>query len=416
VTVQNAQLPALSRLLGPEAEGFAQQVVQSLGDGQLLYLKPDRASYRADWRFTVAYSAQVAWPDGRIEDETIVITARLDALPEGVVQIAGLGCEAGGWVLPGDPKLPGLAAATDIKFLRRLLDELEIGAHRISIQTVSYSPTTHAVIEVTVPPPARKVIYRRDHGFRFPDPPAVLYLKAMRPENGDTIRITHDRLHGVVPVARCIKWMPELGLLALSPLQGRTLWDCLLEGPYEPPSGEELIELLERMRDVELPSRGPETADQIAHSSAEILKSLQPSEAGRFEAVLAWLGEPQAQPRITIHGDFHEAQLLLGDRGVSGMLDLDDAGPGERADDLAMMVGRLWSFAPSAPSSDRIEHYADELFESFSRTVDPRELYRRAVAVAFARATNPFRYQDPDWEAETLKVLEVAEQKIAQAP
>src|SRR5437764_926600 len=111
MTVENAQLPALSSLLGPEAADWAEQVVLGAGHGQLLHLQPDRASYRADWRFTVAYSAQVAWPDGRIEDETIVITARLDPLPAGVVQIQGLGCEAGGWLLPADPRLPGLAAA-----------------------------------------------------------------------------------------------------------------------------------------------------------------------------------------------------------------------------------------------------------------------------------------------------------------
>jgi Ser/Thr protein kinase RdoA (MazF antagonist) len=126
--------------------------------------------------------------------------------------------------------------------------------------------------------------------------------------------------------------------------------------------------------------------------------------------VVEALGEDPEEPLITIHGDFHEVQVLVDPGGVCGLLDLDDVGPGQRLDDLAMMVGRFWSFAPfERRGQERIAQYALDLLETFGRFADPDELHVRVACILLARATSPFRSQSPRWRRDSLRAIELAE-------
>jgi len=111
------------------------------------------------------------------------------------------------------------------------------------------------------------------------------------------------------------------------------------------------------------------------------------------------------------HGDFHDSQLLIDDAGaITGIVDLDGVAPGHRLDDLATMLGRIWtSGRTTTPGNARFDRYGQELFASFARHCDPSDLCRRIAGVVFGRATGPFRVQHPDWQATALTRIELAE-------
>jgi len=105
-----------------------------------------------------------------------------------------------------------------------------------------------------------------------------------------------------------------------------------------------------------------------------------PSVADRLARFVERYGEDAPQEKITVHGDFHEAQLLLDGNGLTGLLDLDDVGTGERVDDLAMMLGRLYQLSKNwERDRDRISAYMTSLLRTWEQHVDPYELRRRNV-------------------------------------
>jgi aminoglycoside phosphotransferase (APT) family kinase protein len=133
-----------------------------------------------------------------------------------------------------------------------------------------------------------------------------------------------------------------------------------------------------------------------------------PEEAERLERLASALTGAQRQPTATVHGDFHEGNVLVGGEGVSGLLDVDDAGPGERVDDLGLMIGRIWSLA-HARAGEPALRYCEELLRRSDARVDPAELRRRVGIALVGRATGPFRNQLDGWRGETRRRLELAE-------
>jgi aminoglycoside phosphotransferase (APT) family kinase protein len=123
------------------------------------------------------------------------------------------------------------------------------------------------------------------------------------------------------------------------------------------------------------------------------------------------LTRAEQQPVVPIHGDFHEGNILLDRSGISGVLDVDDAGYGERVEDLGLLLGRVWALGMTSGEASILE-YADRLLREFSEQVDPLELRRRAGVAVLGRATSPFRNQMRDWRRRTVDRLELAEQWI----
>ena len=79
---------------------------------------------------------------------------------------------------------------------------------------------------------------------------------------------------------------------------------------------------------------------------------------------------------------------------MTGLLDLDGVGWGDPADDLASMLGRIWTSGQTAGRGrERFAAYAGELLEGFSHRVDRRDLCMRVAAIVFGRSTGPFRAQ-----------------------
>jgi aminoglycoside phosphotransferase (APT) family kinase protein len=119
---------------------------------------------------------------------------------------------------------------------------------------------------------------------------------------------------------------------------------------------------------------------------------------------------PSERPAV-VHADFYDSQLLVDDAGaITGLLDLDGVGWGDPADDLASMLGRIWTSGQTAGRGrDRFARYAGELLDGFSRRVDRRDLCLRVAGIVFGRATGPFRMQADGWREKALERIEMAE-------
>jgi hypothetical protein len=156
---------------------------------------------------------------------------------------------------------------------------------------------------------------------------------------------------------------------------------------------------------------------------AESIGEAQPGEArraaGLAEAITRALAG-SAPPIVPTHGDFYESQLLVLRGRISGVLDLDGAGPGHRDDDLACALAHLVLLEHLAAGAGRTGE-ASRLGAAFARwdacfRSDPRieasSLRVRTAGVLLSLATGPRRVADADWPAATSARLDLVEARL----
>ena len=133
-----------------------------------------------------------------------------------------------------------------------------------------------------------------------------------------------------------------MGVLVLEPLVGPTLRELIKSGDdgwVEPGEFDRLADRFARARldGPPLPSR---LTDGALH--ARMLATVVPHLRDRLDELIQRFDDavvPAAD--TTVHGDLHEAQLVVRDATIVGVLDIDDAGPGAAIDDRANLIARL---------------------------------------------------------------------------
>ena len=304
--------------------------------------------------------------------------------------------QAAVWLYPDDPGLPALRAAHDPDAVERLLADFGVPAKDrspVRLTRRAYRPTRRAVVEASAPG-------------------ARVFLKVLRPSKVEELHRRHVLLtEAGLPVPEALGWTPE-GLLVLAPLEGGTMRDAVRDG-RPVPSPQELLDTLDRLPDdlCDLPRR--ESWSESADHYARMIGTALPREAERAERLAARIlarisGLPDDAPT---HGDFYEAQLLLDDDGsLTGLLDVDNAGPGRRADDLGCLVAHLEVLALlDGWDAPRLHRLARDYATAFAAVVDRHELHGRVAGVLLSLATGPHRVQDADWEAATTRRLDAVE-------
>jgi len=411
--VRDAKFPPADRLLSPYATDILTAAVAPEG-GKVRQASVRLVDYYPGRNVYASYDAVVEWPN-RASQEVLGVVARYDSRTQGerVVDIDGIRADV--WRYPHDPYLPGLVDAVDGAFVEALLDELDLNRGAIGFDVRSYSPRNRAAVEVTSEPVSKKLVFRPGHGFAQPKRESILYLKILRPERARETYAAHAALEGVVPIASCVHADLDRGILAIKALPGAPLWDCIVDGVHRPLDADELLDVLERIKDVDLQQDSRMTATEACHLNMDTLKAVLPAQAGTLDRFRERLGEDAPQPEITVHGDFHEVQLLVDDDGLSGLLDLDDVGRGYRVDDMAMLLGRLWAYAQTEQRrGDRVAAYFWSLLETWERHIDPVELRRRIAAVNMNHALQPFRYQEHSWRARCAQGIARADALLTQ--
>ena len=250
-----------------------------------------------------------------------------------------------------------------------------------------------------------------------PGPGGEAYVKVVRPAAAADLVDRHRRLAaGGVRVPDVIAVDEQRGLVALEALGGVDLRTRLQNGgPL--PTVADLMAVSRSFAVVDLPAglEGRISLLTAAPRHAAMLARVLPSAAPRIKALVATLRRAVADAEppevVTVHGDLHEAQLRIGDDGaVVGVLDVDDAGPGDPLDDPARLLGHLIALSlRSAPARDRTRAYVRRLRAGLDDVVDGAALDRRVGAALVGLATGPFRTQAIDWPDQVGVLLDAAE-------
>lgn len=357
--------------------------------GEIRTAEPRQTTWRPGRSLTVRYDARVAWTGGGVTDEMLVARTG-DLHPQSLV-LAADDVRVAVWRVPHDPWLPGLAAVTDPARVDPLLDALDVAPGRADTRIVSYRPGRRAVVRL------------RRGG-------TTLFAKVTRP--GRAAQDLHDRhvaLADALPVPRSLGVDPDLGLVVLQGLGGTLLRHRLRVPDAALPGPGGVLALLDRLP---APADGRRVAGWRSAEWADLLGRVRPERAASLRALaeeLTAVDAAHTDPLVPVHGDLHEAQLLVQRSRITGLLDIDTHGLGHRVDDLATLIGHLATLATTTARRPVVERYAARLVDGFDRAVDP-VLLRYAVAeVILGLATGPFRVLEPNWPATTDARIDLAE-------
>jgi hypothetical protein len=259
----------------------------------------------------------------------------------------------------------------------------------------AYRPSRRAVVEV-----------RGEH--------TLAYLKLVRPADVERLHRSHTDLPAGFPAPPSLGFDLGLGVLALRALPGVTLRKALADPETPLPPARALRAILRRLpgpRDSAHP-RSP--IEQLATLSG-LLSLILPGEKERVEELVKRIGSDTQPATAAVHGDFHEAQLLVERGRVVGVLDIDTLGRGRTGDDPATLIGHLAVLQTSSAHPDRVGDYAAATLREWDRWVDPIDLRRRVAAVIIGLATGPFRVQVETWPTEVRRRLDLAEHWVKSA-
>ena len=371
--------------------------------GSLVSWRLDHVDASPRHSTTATYSAAVDWPTGR-RTELLGASARVGGRTgsDERATIFGDGDrEVAVWLYPDDPDLPGLRRAALPDALAALVNEHRVLDHPangedIALEMISYRPRRRAVL---------KAVIRTSSG------PRTFFVKVLRESvYGPTLQ-RHELLRRARFPAAVVAAATADFILVFHEVPGRPLVQAIFDEAM-PCSAESLIILLDSLPSavVSLPRRPPWTG--AVGTYAEMIAAALPA----LDPQLRWLvaqvsGGLAALPpgREPTHGDFHEGQLFVSNGMITGVLDIDTIGPGRRADDLACMIAHLSTMQRmTAEQAAGLTRLINLWLQVFDTRVDPAELRLRAAGVIVSLATGPYRGQEPNWETETIRMIESA--------
>jgi aminoglycoside phosphotransferase len=397
----------LELLTGEDATELLATAVSTAG-GELVDWSVRQVDHRPGRSTTVAYRARVRWAstgDGaKVRTETLGASLGRpgDQQVPGVLTLDDGEHSVAVWRFPGDPALPALATAYDADAVAALLGDLgvpEVARGPVTLKVRAYRPTRRAVIEASTPG-------------------ARVFLKVVRPDKIDDLHHRHALLAGAgLPVPKPLGRNAD-GLLVIAPLAGESMRHAVRDGGPVP-SADEVVALLDRLPDAvaELPLR-TSWSENAAHY-ASVIGAALPAEADRAAQLAHAIAQRIAGqvPDQPTHGDLYEAQVMLDAGRITGVLDVDSAGPGRRADDLACLVAHIETLSLLRGWDEpRLHALAVQYARGFMGVVDPAELCARVAGVLLSLATGPHRVQEADWPAQTSKRLDAVERWFAGVP
>ncbi len=381
-------------LLTRGADDFLRAAVAAAG-GRLVSWQTRHVDHQPGRGVTAGYHVRVRWAGGVTQER---MGACIGRIPPGAFVLDGGDTRVAVWRFPYDPDLPGLPAAYDDASVGAFLGSLGLGGPRTTLRVRAYRPRRRAVIEAV-------------------GPRGRVFLKVVRPRKVAALHDRHRMLVGAgVPVPHSLGYTPD-GVVALQELPGRSLRDALRRGDRQLPPGSALVDLLDRLPPAlaDLPRR-PSWRDRAEHYAAIVAAALPAYADLALELGAATHAEGAVGPTVPVHGDFYETQVHVHNGRLTGLLDVDTAGPGDRLDDLACLLGHLSVLAQmDRHRAPAINALGARYLAAFERTVDAADLRCRVAAVVMSLATGPHRVQEPGWPAATAQRLQLAAEWLASA-
>lgn len=301
------------------------------------------------------------------------------------------------WEHPDDPELPALRLACDPALLSGFL------ARDVEIELLAYRPTRRAVVRIDA-----------DDDVRF--------AKVVRPAQLPELVNRLDLMERADIGAPRLLEVDDRGLVITSVVDGTAL--NKVYASYRPGQEGAMRATLLSMRDVleSLPLLAlgmkprPAWVDRCEHY-AEAAAGVLPDYAERARDVAREIRDllegADLGPLVPTHGDFYEANIFIDPQtgAVSGILDIDNLGPGYRVNDWACMLGHL-SVLPglSSRSYGHTSALLDDWRRRISAWVDPVALCASSAGVVLSLVAGARRSKRKNWQDEALSRLSVAEQ------
>lgn len=335
-------------------------------------------------------------------DETIFLGAtaeKLSRVPEWTVTLEGPNGNVIVWLHPNDPLLPGLGLASTPESVSETWGE---GRELDDLRTLTYRPLRRAVML------ARFV----DH--------EELFLKVLRRDAG-LLHAKHEMLLAAGIPAPEPAGEPVDEVLALRRVAGMPLAEDLMHAGVLPLSAESIITLLDALPQELLNVQARESwSDRLNWYVLAAVTALPEGEQ-RINTLSARIAEVLASarrgPLVPSHGDFYEANIFVAGGKITGLLDIDSAGPGYLVDDLACFIGHLAVLPGIDGRYVDVDVYLHEYADAFvaeleRREIDPAGLYARAAAVVLSLVAGARDEEDPDWVSIALDRVAVAEKLL----
>jgi hypothetical protein len=393
----DATLPALASLLDAdrvrsraEAGGLWEQPPESIGLSSFSHWPGSRA--------VAVY--ELRWPtDAWLGTEQLCVEARAGEVEPLL------------YYYRDDPHLPGLSALTDPEIEHQLLDRyVGVHPHRVAVSLVRYRATQRAVLELEM--------WWRQGSVRK----LGMYARAMRPSRlADWFAARDVMLASGYNVPSVLGAWPEGGAVWLETMQGQTLRQLIRARRAPPP--EAVLEGMSPLWRSQATVGGARSLsiDSAARYTTNLIQTWMPDVAAGpeqrdlFASVLAFARS--WQPSGPAHNDFHDGQLIIQPNGRIGVVDFDEAGPGDALIDVANLLAHLRWMAAFGPGKAANEEYRRRLRVAARDHFGP-DADGLAIREAFALvrlASNPLRQARDDYATRVRDGLSLAWTALRQA-
>ncbi len=390
-------MPRARELFLPEPAAVALRGFLDRRGWELLDARPVQAMYQPGRSCTVRYRVRARGPDGERRLSLCALTRNgpLSYLPPpdgfrdrfGVDEPVEVQGDLLVWAYPYDPVLGGLPDA----------------AHGPTVRAASGlpAPTAFSVTPVRYRPGKRAVL--RYLALGRGGVRRVLFGKVLRQDALErTFHAYRNLARSGISLSRPERFEGPAELVVFAPLPGRSLRELLVEGSRLP-SPTRLAGVLDRLgrarwRDEVRPRR----SDRSVLAAGRLLGHVLPGRRRDVEAAATSLAERAAavSPGPTVHGDLYEGQVFVGEGKAIGLIDLEDAGPGDPVLDAANLLAHLAVLSASNRSAARRplayrELLRPQLLDVLGAT--EADLTWREALCMLLLATGPFRVLSPDW-------------------
>lgn len=353
---------------------------------------------------SVAVVHEVTMTDGTgvRRDRLYVTHTSTRDVPTGAAQVDLDGTVVHVWQFPDDPYMPALRPAvsrTEAAALLARLDLVDRPSPDVAIRTRSYRPTRRAVVQLRPNPDATPAAYLKLLGGRD--------VRRRRRRTRALVTSHDNLLEAGLPVPPVLEHDADLGRVTLANLTGRTLREALRTGDPALPAPDDIARLVRRLHGTALPSGGDPDGFADVKRHVAVLRHELPGRGDDLDR-LADAAGAVGGPRGTIHGDLHDGQLLLDERGeLTGLLDVDGVGTGHVAHDVARLLAHVEAGALAAPErTDVLARYAEDLLAALADHAPPQDVARAAAGAWVGLATGPLRVASPTWRAEVSARLD----------
>ena len=409
IAMRDERLPSAPELLG-EAGLDAAATVAAPAGGTVESIRARQALYTPGKQLIVNFHVKLSGPANEAREEVVAAVADAEALPPGAPVQVVAGEPVAMWRFPQDPVLPSLHRVLDTEALSEMLGYLHLEPRRVKVTPLVYRPTRRSDVQIATK--GDTLSFDRTAGrIELRPGEREIYLKVVQPRRAEHIRKVHDELGRHLPIPRCYGAWSDDGLLALEGLPGMTLRDFIRREVGSPPAPDQLLALLDALPVMPFPMGKARSMRRRVRDHERLLRTILPDHEQRVRRLGRHLRALPSERAAVVHGDFYESQVIVNSAGaITGLLDLDGVGWGDPTDDMASMLGRIWTSGRTpGKGQDRFRAYAGELLEAFSRRTDRHDLCMRVAAIVFGRSTGPFRAQVKDWREQALERIEFAE-------